>query len=40
MFSIFKKKKIVSHLRLAGVIGNIGRFRVYRLSRDWNVVAF
>ena len=27
MFSIFKKKKIVSHLRLTGVIGNIGKFR-------------
>ena len=27
MFSIFKKKKIVCHLRLAGVIGNVGKFR-------------
>ncbi len=27
MFSIFKKKKIVSHLRLIGVIGNVGKFR-------------
>ena len=27
MFFIFKKKKIVSHLRLTGVIGNIGKFR-------------
>ena len=27
MFSIFKKKKIVIHLRLTGVIGNIGKFR-------------
>jgi len=27
MFSIFKKKKIVSHIRLTGVIGNIGKFR-------------
>jgi len=27
MFSIFKKKKIVSHLRLAGVIGNVGKFK-------------
>ena len=27
MFYIFKKKKIVSHLRLTGVIGNIGKFR-------------
>ena len=27
MFSIFKKKKIVSHLRLTGVIGNVGKFR-------------
>ena len=27
MYSIFKKKKIVSHLRLSGVIGNVGKFR-------------
>ena len=27
MFSLFKKKKIVSHLRLAGVIGNVGKFK-------------
>ena len=27
MFSFFKKKKIVSHLRLSGVIGNVGKFR-------------
>ncbi len=27
MFSVFKKKKIVSHLRLSGVIGNVGKFR-------------
>ncbi len=27
MFSIFKKKKVVSHLRLTGVIGNLGKFR-------------
>ena len=27
MFSIFKKKKVVSHLRLTGVIGNVGKFR-------------
>ena len=27
MFSFFKKKKIVSHIRLTGVIGNIGKFR-------------
>ena len=27
MFSIFKKKKIVNHLRLSGVIGNVGKFR-------------
>jgi len=27
MFSIFKKKKIISHLRLTGVIGNLGKFR-------------
>ncbi len=27
MFSIFKKKKIISHIRLTGVIGNVGKFR-------------
>ncbi len=27
MFSFLKKKKIVSHLKLSGVIGNVGRFR-------------
>ncbi|MDC3106625.1 S49 family peptidase [Candidatus Pelagibacter sp.] len=27
MFSFFKKKKIVAHLRLNGVIGNAGKFR-------------
>ena len=27
MFSIFKKKKVVSHIRLTGVIGNVGKFR-------------
>ena len=27
MFSFFKKKKIISHIRLSGVIGNIGKFR-------------
>ncbi len=27
MFSFFKKKKIVAHLRLSGVIGNVGKFR-------------
>ena len=27
MFSFFKKKKIISHLKLSGVIGNVGRFR-------------
>ena len=27
MFSFFKKKKIVSHIRLSGVIGNVGKFR-------------
>jgi signal peptide peptidase SppA len=26
MFSIFKKKKIIPHVRLTGVIGNVGRF--------------
>tara|TARA_Y100000590_G_scaffold338931_1_gene386292 strand:- start:465 stop:1271 length:807 start_codon:yes stop_codon:yes gene_type:complete len=27
MFSIFKKKKIVAHIKLSGVIGNVGKFR-------------
>ena len=27
MFSFFKKKKIISHLRLNGVIGNVGKFK-------------
>ncbi len=27
MFSFFKKKKLVSHIRLSGVIGNVGKFR-------------
>ena len=27
MFSIFKKKKVVSHIRLTGVIGNVGKFK-------------
>ena len=27
MFSFFKKKIIVPHIRLAGVIGSAGRFR-------------
>ncbi len=27
MFSIFNKKKIIPHVRLAGIIGNVGRFR-------------
>ena len=27
MFSFFKKKKIVSHLKLSGVIGNVGKFK-------------
>ncbi len=27
MFSIFKKKKIIPHLRLSGVIGNVGKFK-------------
>ena len=27
MFSFFKKKKIVSHLKLSGVIGNAGKFK-------------
>ena len=27
MISIFKKKKIVSHIKLTGVIGNVGKFR-------------
>ena len=27
MFSFFKKKKIIPHLRLSGVIGNVGKFK-------------
>jgi signal peptide peptidase SppA len=27
MFSLFKKKKIVAHLRLSGIIGNAGKFK-------------
>jgi len=27
MFSIFKKKKIIPHIRLSGVIGSVGRFK-------------
>ena len=27
MFSFFKKKKIISHIRLSGVIGNVGKIR-------------
>ena len=27
MLSLFKKKKIVPHLKLSGVIGNVGKFR-------------
>ena len=27
MFSFFKKKKIVSHLKLSGVIGSVGKFK-------------
>jgi len=27
MFSLFKKKKVVAHLRLNGVIGNVGKFK-------------
>ena len=27
MFSIFKKKKSISHIRLTGVIGNVGKFK-------------
>ena len=27
MISFFKKKKIVSHIKLTGVIGNVGKFR-------------
>ena len=27
MFSIFKKKKIVPHIKLNGVIGNVGKFK-------------
>ena len=27
MFSFFKKKKIIAHLKLSGVIGNAGKFK-------------
>ena len=27
MFSFFKKKKIIAHLKLSGVIGNVGKFK-------------
>ena len=27
MFSIFKKRKIIPHIKLAGVIGNVGKFK-------------
>ena len=27
MFSFFKKKKIGSHIKLSGVIGNVGKFK-------------
>jgi hypothetical protein len=27
MFSIFKKKKLVAHIKLNGVIGNAGKFK-------------
>ena len=27
MFSFLKKKKVISHIKLSGVIGNVGKFR-------------
>ena len=27
MLSIFKKKKIIPHIKLTGVIGNVGKFK-------------
>ena len=27
MFSFLKKKKVVSHIKLSGVIGNVGKFK-------------
>ena len=27
MFSLFKKKKIIPHIKLSGVIGNVGKFK-------------
>ena len=27
IFKIFKKKKIIPHIRLSGIIGSVGRFR-------------
>ena len=27
MFSFFRKKKIIPHIKLSGVIGNVGKFK-------------
>ena len=27
MFSFFKKKKVIPHIKLSGVIGNVGKFK-------------
>ena len=27
MFSFFKKKKLIAHIKLNGVIGNVGKFK-------------
>ena len=27
MFSIFKKKIVVPHIKLSGIIGNVGKFK-------------
>ena len=27
MFSIFKKKPVIPHVRLTGIIGSVGRFK-------------
>ena len=27
MFSLFKKKKIIPHIKLNGIIGNVGKFK-------------
>ena len=33
IFKIFKKKKIIPHIRLSGVIGSVGRFNLENLKK-------